>query len=208
MIKNVVFDLGGVIIELDTQRPIDRFLEIGVANAADLLDPYEQKGLFLQFENGEVDLETFRTKLSEYAGKEIPMDDIYYGWMGFMVDVSQDKLNYMFELRKKYNVYILSNTNPVIMRWARSSVFCPDGRPLTDYCDKIYASYEMKMTKPNPEIFKAMLADGKMNPAETLFVDDGKRNIEAAELLGIHTYMPENGEDWRAKVDEILQRLG
>ncbi len=86
-IKNVVFDFGGVIVELDTQRPIDRFKEIGVADADKLLDPYEQKGLFLEFEQGKVDLDTFRRRLSEHAGKDLSIDDIYYGWMGFMRDV-------------------------------------------------------------------------------------------------------------------------
>ncbi|MDL2244196.1 HAD family phosphatase [Parabacteroides sp. OttesenSCG-928-J18] len=207
MIKYVVFDLGGVIVELDPQRPVDRFREMGVKDADKLINSYEHKGIFLQFENGELDLEGFRKELSKLAGKELSTDDIYWGWMGFMLDVSQEKLDYMQALREKYHVCILSNTNPIIMHWANSGVFCPAGRPLSDYCDKIYASYEMKMTKPNPLIFEAMMADAQMNPAEILFIDDGIRNVEAASRLGIHTYLPKNGEDWRSKVDELLQEL-
>lgn len=206
-IKNIVFDLGGVIIELDTQRPIDRFKEVGVADADKLLDPYEQKGLFLELENGQVDLETFRQRLSEHAGKNLSMDDIYYGWMGFMVDVPQEKLDYMLKLREDYKVYILSNTNPVIMRWAKSSVFSPAGLPLTAYVDKIYASFEIGLTKPDPRIFEYMITDANIIPSQTLFIDDGKRNIEVGKDLGFRTYQPQNGEDWRDTIDNLLGEL-
>lgn len=204
-IKNIVFDLGGVIAELDTQRPIDRFKEIGVADADKLLDPYEQKGVFLEFEQGKIDTETFRQRLSEHAGKELSLDDIYYGWMGFMLDVPQYKLDYILELRKTYNVYILSNTNPVIMRWAKSPVFSMAGRPLTDYCDKIYASFEIGLTKPDPQIFEYMFQDAGIKPEESLFIDDSKRNVEVGASLGMKTYQPTNEEDWREAVSTILK---
>ncbi|MDF9831472.1 HAD superfamily hydrolase (TIGR01509 family) [Parabacteroides sp. PF5-6] len=204
-IKNIVFDFGGVIVELDTQRPIDRFREIGVADAAELLDPYEQKGLFLEFEQGKVDLETFRQRLSAHAGKELTIDDIYYGWMGFMRDVPMYKLEYILALRARYKVYILSNTNPVIMRWAKSPVFNPTGLPLTAYCEKIYASYEIGLTKPDPAIFEYMLRDAGMDPAETLFVDDSRRNVEVGASLGMKTYLPGNEEDWREAIGGLLE---
>jgi len=204
-VKNIVFDFGGVIVELDTQRPIDRFKEIGVADADKLLDPYEQKGLFLEFEQGKVDLDTFRQRLSEHAGKELSMDDIYYGWMGFMLDVPQYKLDYILELRKKYKVYILSNTNPVIMRWAKSPVFNPEGIPLTAYCDKIYASFEIGVTKPDRRIFEYMFEDGGFDPKETLFVDDSKHNVEVGASFGMLTYQPSNDEDWREAISIILK---
>lgn len=205
MIKNIVFDLGGVIIDLDTQRPIDRFKEIGVKDAEKLLDPYEQKGIFLSLENGSLDLEGFQTALSEHAGKQLSMDDIFYGWMGFMVAVPQEKLDYIAELKKQYKVYILSNTNPVIMRWANSGVFSPAGRPLSDYVDKIYASFQIGLTKPDPRIFEYMFSDTGMIPEETLFVDDSKKNVEVGASFGMTTYQPRNGEDWREKVGSLLQ---
>jgi len=203
-IKNVVFDLGGVIAELDTQRPIDRFKEIGVEDADKLLDPYEQKGLFLEFEQGKVDLPTFQQRLSKHAGKELSLDEIYYGWMGFMLDVPQYKLDYIMSLRENYKIYILSNTNPVIMRWAKSSVFSAAGRPLTDYCDKIYASFEIGLTKPDKQIFEYMFNDSGMDPQETLFVDDSKKNVEVGASFGMLTYQPANEEDWREAVRSIL----
>jgi putative hydrolase of the HAD superfamily len=203
-IKNVVFDLGGVIIDLDTQRAFRRFEEIGIGNARELLDPYEQKGIFLELENGTIDAESFRRKLSDYVGRELTGEDITYAWMGFMADVPQYKLDYLAELRKKYKVYILSNTNPVVMSWLKSGVFSPAGKPLAVYCDKVYTSFEIGLTKPDPRIFEFMLADAGITPAETLFVDDGERNIKTALSLGMYTCHPRNGEDWRPAVQKII----
>lgn len=177
-IKNIVFDLGGVIMTIDRDQAVKRFEEIGVKDAEKLIDPYEQKGIFLEVENGDMTQEEFRKVLSEYTGKELSLEEVRYGWMGFVVDVPQYKLDYILDLRKNYNVYLLSNTNPYIQDWARSTRFSEAGRPINDYFDKMYASYELNMTKPDPEIFEYMLQDGNMNPDETLFIDDGKKNIE------------------------------
>lgn len=204
-IKNIVFDLGGVIIDLDRDCSIERFKEIGVVDIEDYLDSYEQRGIFLELENGGVDLEEFRIKLEKIIGKPLTVQDVSYGWMGFVQAVPQYKLDYILELRKKYNVYILSNTNPVVMAWAKTKAFSEIGLPVTDYCDKFYASFEMKITKPDPRIFELMVRDSGMIPSETLFVDDGQLNVEAAEKLGFVTYQPLNREDWRAPVNRILK---
>lgn len=206
-IKNVVFDLGGVIIHLDRECSVKRFEAIGIHDADELIDPYEQKGLFLELENGKIDFPLFCRKLRKHAGKEITEADIVYAWMGFVVEVPQYKLDYIAALRKRnYRLYLLSNTNPVVMQWARTPAFSSAGRPITAYFDAIYASYEIGITKPDPKIFDYMLRDSCMKPSETLFVDDGKRNIEVGASIGLHTYLPLNAEDWREPVERLLQR--
>lgn len=204
-IKNIVFDLGGVIIDLDRDCSIKRFKEIGVADIEEYLDPYEQKGVFLELENGGVTLEEFRVKLEAITGKRITTEDVNYGWMGFVQAVPQYKLDYILELRKNYHVYILSNTNPVVMTWAKTSAFSEIGLPVTAYCDKFYASFELKVTKPDPRIFELMIQDSGMIPAETLFVDDGRLNVETGKKLGFVTYQPINKEDWRVSVQQLLK---
>ena len=79
-------------------------------------------------------------------------------------------------------------------------------RPLNDYFDKLYLSYEIGVTKPDREIFDRMVLDSGIRPEETLFVDDGKNNIVVGQELGFHTYQPLNGEDWRGRLDEILSK--
>lgn len=206
-IKNIVFDLGGVLIELDHTRPILRFKEIGVEDADRLLDPYEQKGVFLEVENGKISADEFCRRLREHTGKELTYEQIKYAWLGFIVDTPQYKLDYLLELRKKYNVYLLSNTNPIIQEgWARTNQFTPAGRPIGAYFDKMYTSYEVGVTKPDRRIFEYMIRDSGLLPSETLFVDDGKKNIEVARELGFETYQPGNGEDWREAINQCLSR--
>lgn len=204
-IKNIVFDFGGVIVNFSREAAVKKFEEIGVANANDLLDAYHQKGAFLQVEDGTINAEEFRIILSELAGKELSYEQVKEGWLGFMLDVPQYRLEYLLELRKKYKLYILSNTNPYVMSWARSNDFTIAGRPLDDYFDKIYTSYELKAVKPGKTIFELMIKDADMLPGETLFIDDGPANIKMAKELGMMTFQPINGEDWRDDLTALLK---
>ena len=203
-IKNIVFDFGGVIVNLCRETAVKKFVEIGVANADELLDAYHQTGLFLEAEDGTLTAEEFRVKLSAVAGKELTYEQVFQGWFGFVTDVPLYRLDYLLELKKKYKLYILSNTNPYIMGWARSTDFTPAGRPLDDYVDKIYTSYEIKQVKPERGIFEYMIQDAGLLPQETLFVDDGSANIEMAKELGMITFQPINGEDWRDDLSALL----
>ena len=154
---------------------------------------------------GRIDAESFRLKLSEICGKELTYKEVELGWRGFVTSVEQYKLDYLNILRqRKYNVYILSNTNPYIMGWARSREFTSAGRPLDDYVDKIYASYEVKCVKPDRGIFEYMIKDAALNPSETVFVDDGASNISIGKEFGFVTLQPANGEDWREKLEKLL----
>lgn len=203
-IKNIVFDFGGVIIGVDRESAVKAFREIGVKEADSLLGEYHQQGIFQDVEDGKVDAETFRKELSRICGKELTYKEVENGWKGFITEVPQYKLDYLNELRKKYKVYILSNTNPYVMGWARSTDFTPAGKPLDAYVDKIYTSYEAGSTKPDRGIFESMIKDSGLNPAETLFVDDGAANITIGKELGFITLQPLNAEDWRGKLEKLL----
>lgn len=206
-IKNIVFDLGGVLIDLSHDQAVRRFEEIGVVDAAQLLDPYEQKGIFLEVENGMITADEYCQKLREHTGKDLSYEEIKHAWLGFIVDVPQYKLDHLLKLREHYNVYLLSNTNPIIQEgWARTDQFSAAGRPIGDYFDKMYTSYEVGVTKPDRKIFDYMIADSGLIPSETLFIDDAKSNVEVGRSLGFQTYQPANGEDWREAVDKILNQ--
>jgi putative hydrolase of the HAD superfamily len=197
-IKNIVFDLGGVIITLDRNEAVRRFTEAGLENAEELLDPYHQKGIFLELEEGKLSKEAFYEAIRKEAGRYISSEAIDYGWLGFLKEVPDHKLEMLEALRKDYKIYLLSNTNPVVMDWAYSPAFSPQGKSIDTFFDKIYASYEIGYTKPAQEIFDFMFKDSGMIPAETLFIDDGKANIEIGTKLGMKTYLAQNGEDFRS----------
>lgn len=204
-IKQVIFDLGGVVLHLDRSEAVRRFQSMGIDDAQKMLDAYHQNGVFLQVEDGTLDAEQFIDRLRKMAGKELSYQAVAHGWLGFIREVPLYKLEYIRELRKKYGVYLLSNTNPFVMNWARSTDFTPQGNPITDFFDRLYASYELKMVKPDPAIFEYILKDAAIDPEETLFLDDGEANVCEAARFGIRVYQPEDGEDWRPAVDAILR---
>lgn len=197
-IKNIVFDLGGVIITIDRSEAVRRFTQVGLENAEELLDPYHQKGVFLELEEGKLSWTEFNDALRQEAGKNISDEEIAWGWMGFIADTPSYKLKMLETLRERgYKLYLLSNTNPIIMSWALSPAFSEGGKSLQDYFDKLYLSYRMGCVKPDLPIFRDMINDSGMVPSETLFIDDGAANIEAGKKLGFRTYQPVNGEDFR-----------
>jgi len=197
-VKNIVFDLGGVLITLDRSESVNRFKKAGLKNAEELLSAYHQKGVFLELEEGKLSQEEFYEAVRREAGKYISNEIIDYAWMGFLKELPEYKLTMLEELRMKgYRLYLLSNTNPIIMSWAYSPAFSPQGKSIDEYFDKLYLSYQIRCTKPHPKIFKFMFNDSGMIPSESLFIDDGAANIERGKQLGMKTYLAENGEDFR-----------
>jgi len=197
-IKNILFDFGGVIVSLNKQQALDRFTKIGFPNIGDYLNEFRQQGIFLEYEEGKIDRENFYKEFRKLSHNDtISEKDIDWAWLGFLVEIPNYKFELLKELRKKYNVYLLSNTNPSIMGWAMTNDFSPEGLPVTAFFDKCYLSYEIGYAKPDREIYDFIIKDSGMNPAETLFFDDGKANIGIAEKLGFNTYLTNQDEDLR-----------
>ncbi|MBP3227729.1 MAG: HAD family phosphatase [Bacteroidaceae bacterium] len=209
MIKNFVFDLGGVVIAINADQALRRFEEIGVKDAAKWLNPYEQAGFFGDLEAGRISAETFREKLSAHVGREVSVAECKYAWTGFLDHVPTRGLEILRSLRAAgRRVLLLSNTNPFMMMWAMSAEFDGNGHPLSDYFDACYLSYECRMMKPAPEIFRHMLECEHIASHETLFIDDSQRNVDAARLLGFHTLCPQDAESWYEEVSKICGTSG
>ena len=207
MIKNIVFDLGGVIFRIDKNQAIKRFNEVGFDDAAAYLDSFTQVGIFGDLESGRIDAEQFRCQLSELAGKQLTLDDCAYGWQGYMAELPQRNLDKLIELRQRgFRLSLLSNTNPFMMQWARSDAFDGRGHGLDYYFDALYLSYEMGVMKPDSRIFEMMLQGEKAEPQETVFIDDSAHNTQAAAAMGIHVLQPDNGADWHEMLEELIAR--
>lgn len=204
MIKNLVFDFGGVLTTIDTSQAIARFRQLGLQDPEQYLNAYKQTGIFFQLENGDIDASAFIDELGRLCGRSISYDEALHAWMGFIVRVETELMEYLQTLRGDYRLCVLSNTNPFLQGWARSSAFTDCGKSLDDYFDELYLSYLMGCSKPAGTIYRKMLAQGNMKPEETLFVDDGARNIEAAAALGIKTLKAVNGQDWRSDLEAVL----
>ena len=205
VIKNIVFDLGGVIMTLDPAEALRRFKALGLSDAERYLDAYTQSGIFGNLEEGKITAEDFRSKLSSLTGHELTFDECKHAWLGYRKDVPQRNLDLLKELRAKdYRLILLSNTNPFMIDWALSSEFDGKGSSLNDYFDALYLSYRLGIMKPAPDFFRQVLDNENILPEETLFVDDGPRNVEAAGKLGFMTMCPDNGSDWTGELRSLL----
>ena len=204
MIRDIVFDFGGVLTTIDTERALQKFRDLGIENPEQYINSYCQKGPFYQLENGDITAEGFCTALGKLCDREITFEQAKDAWLGFLVEIHTHLLEYLQTLRGEYRLSVLSNTNPFIQSWALTSEFTPNGKSLADYFDMLFFSYRMNCSKPSAEIYRKMLADGNMKAEETLFVDDSTKNIEAAANEGIETLLVTNGEDWRTSLEEKL----
>ncbi len=194
-ISTLIFDFGGVIVELDKDRCVDNFKALGVADTDKFLGNFAQKGFFLRFEKGFISEADFRSGIREMTSRMLTDEDIDRAWCSFIVNIPKEKIELLISLRKRYKVLMLSNTNSIHIRFCRERYFREAGWRLEDCFDKCYFSYEMHMAKPDEEIFKALLDDAGLLPEECLFLDDGEQNIETAKRLGINSYCLKESED-------------
>lgn len=204
MIKNIIFDFGGVLTLLTPDEALRRFKALGLENPEEYINPYCQHGAFFELENGDISAEQFCIELGSLCNREISHKEAKHAWMGFIASVHEDFLEYLQQLRPHYKLGVLSNTNPFIQSWAVTSEFTQKGKSLGDYFDNLFFSYRMNASKPGEKIYKKMLLEGNMKAEETLFIDDSEKNIETARKLGICTLKVENGEDWRPMLERIL----
>lgn len=207
MIKNIIFDLGGVIMTIDQDEALRRFKELGLRDAERQLDPYTQSGIFGDVEEGKITAEEFRLTLSQFVGRELTFDECKYAWLGYRKEVPKRNLDVLKRLRNDgYRLILLSNTNPFMMSWALTKDFDGGEASLEDYFDSLYLSYRLGVMKPDQKFFQAVLYNERIKPEESLFVDDGPRNVDAANKLGFNTLCPENGSDWTAFLMKLLSK--
>lgn len=204
MIENLIFDLGGVFIDIDRDEAVARFQALGLTSAETFLDPYEQRGIFLEVEDGRLTAATFHRALEALVGHPLEHGAVLHAWLGFVKSVNVELLRFIETLRSQYKVFLLSNTNPYIQEWADSSAFSTDGKPISHYFDRMYRSYEIGCTKPAPAIFEFLLRDSGIRPSASLFIDDGPANLAEGARHGLHTLHVESGEDWREKLTQAL----
>jgi putative hydrolase of the HAD superfamily len=197
-IKNIIFDFGGVIVDINKQNAIKRFKELGVETIEDYLGEFRQTGVFLALEEGKIEVDEFNAAICKIAGKEISAQDIASGWLAFLdKKVDANKIALLKDLHRRFKLYLLSNTNPVIMGWANSDEFLPSHEPLSSFFDKCYCSYQIGCAKPDRAIYEHMIEDSGILASETLFVDDGENNINMGRFFGFKTHLYKKGEDLR-----------
>ncbi len=190
MIRNLVFDLGGVLLNIDFKRTYDAFDALDKNQAYHFNEHPEVLGLFMALETGEFTPEGFRSQfrlLTGYSGSD---NDLDRAFNALLVGFPPERIARVQELALKYNTFILSNTNAIHCRHYNELLYDTMGIPdLDQLVKKAYYSHEMQARKPDPEIFLRMVSHSGMKPEESLFIDDREENIEAARKLGFEVML-------------------
>lgn len=198
-IKNLIIDLGGVIVNLTRNRCIEAFEQLGVADVREnVVNNYQHKDLFMQLELGLISAAEFRSGIRRLAGRPLTDKQIDRAWMAMLGDIPAARLDLLLALRGRYRTFLLSNTNVIHWEWIRQNLLCREGVSASDFFHKIYLSYELHKLKPNADIFDYVLQDAALRPEETLLIDDAPANCRMAEQLSMRAYNVEAGEDWSA----------
>lgn len=194
-IDNVVFDLGGVVLDIERDRCVEQLLKLGIAEADALLDAYRQQGIFLALEEGTITAARFYDELRKMADNhEITDEEMEKSFTAFIVGLPVRRLKALRTLRMMgKRTFVLSNTNPIMYNSVICRLFQQEGLRINDYFDGIIASFAEGVCKPDPEIFRILLRRYSLDPSRTLFIDDSKVNVNVGEECGIRgLYLPEN----------------
>lgn len=196
-IKNIVFDFGCVIVDLDRRKCIEALNAIGAERISSYVDECRQTDMFLDLELGRIDVAGFCREVRRRAPECHAADgEIAEAWGELLTGIPLRRLEEIERLHEDYNIYLLSNSNPVHWEKSVERFFPPSGHAPEYYFDQMFISYKLGMIKPDPRIFERLLRDTGAVPGETLFIDDSPANCRAAEEFGIRTLHVANGDEW------------
>ncbi len=184
-IRNIIFDLGGVILNIDPQRTIDELRNLGWKDFYQGGNQSLNRELFFQLEKGDSSPGTFRENVRQQVKYEITDIAIDHAWSAMILDMPADRIRYLEELKKTYRIFLLSNTNEIHRIKFHRDFELEYGYPFDHLFERNFYSHQMGMRKPDPRIYFQALNEANLIPEETLFIDDMKENIEAAKLTGM-----------------------
>lgn len=188
-IKNLIFDFGGVICNIDVKLTEKAFLDLGLANFDTGRSIADSAGLFEGIETGTITSQQFRDGLKPLFPKPVTDEQIDTAWNALLLDIPGPHIRMLEALQKNYRIFLLSNTTEI-----HYLKYLDDFRNKFGYSnfdalfEKAYFSFQLGLKKPSPEIFRHVLQNSLLNPAETLFIDDTLRHVEGARNVGINGY--------------------
>jgi epoxide hydrolase-like predicted phosphatase len=203
-IKAIIFDLGGVIINLDIPKTISEFNKLTHASFETIYTQANQVSIFDQFDKGEISEELFFEELNRLFSHQLSFKDMLLAWNAMLLDFPKHRLDLLSKLKSQYRIFLLSNTNETHVSAFEKILFDSHGyENLEPFFEKVYYSCRIGMRKPDEEIFNFVLSQHQLNPTETLFIDDSIQHIQSAKRLGIKSYLLAKNQE----PEELLNRL-
>lgn len=203
MIKAIILDMGGVLIDLDRDRCIESFHALGCAAIDEMLDPCHQKGFFEDLETGRIDAEEFCEKVAGCCNPGVTHQQIKDAFLSFCVGVEPYKWELIRKLGEKYEMYVLSNNNPIVIPHF-NMIGSKYGVTTETSFKKCFLSYEMHMEKPCKEIFETAIRQIGLPAEEMLFVDDSATNLEVGASMGMKTVLYVHGDDLEKVMEQAI----
>lgn len=187
-IKHIIFDLGGVFLNINFQLTSQAFAKLGVTDFNNMFTQHYSNPLFELLETGKITEHEFYDAFREASKVALTNQEIKDAWNALLLDFPPERIQWLEQMAKKYNLYLFSNTNQIhydCFMQQFEQVF--NGKNFNDYFIKAYYSQDLGLRKPYPNAFEAILKEQSLNPADTLFIDDTIKNVEAAASLGMQT---------------------
>jgi putative hydrolase of the HAD superfamily len=186
-IHNILFDFGGVILNISHKRLEDAFRALGVPDFEKFFNQVVQSELFQKFEKGEISPKNFRSAIRDMTGIQVSDDVLDTAWNSIIGDYTPERIDLLVKIKKNYRLFLLSNTNEIHYDYYIGKFRKEYGFDFHSLFHNTYWSFKMGKRKPDPESFIEIIDKESIIPGNTLFIDDSKQNIIAAEVLGIKT---------------------
>jgi glucose-1-phosphatase len=189
LIRNIIFDLGGVILNLDTDKTYHQFSALSGRSLLQLKSEVSQASFFNDYEKGLMTDTEFRESLNLFLQTQLEDDQLDEAWNAMLLDLPLARIDLLKKVGSTYRIFLLSNTNNIHLQCFNKIIEPLHGISSLDALfEKAYYSHLVKMRKPNTEIYQYVLEQNDLVANETLFLDDNLANLQGAELVGISTF--------------------
>ena len=186
-IRNIIFDLGGIFLNIDFKKTEQAFKELGIEGFHSMFSQHHADNLFQLLETGRISPEEFHHSFVQKTGIDLSYTQVKDAWNALLLDFPVERLHWLNSISKRYNTYLFSNTNKIHYDAFSESFRQLMKEDFDTYFIKAYYSHDIGLRKPDPESFIYILKEQNLNPSETLFIDDTQKNVEAAASLGLQT---------------------
>lgn len=194
-IKNILFDFGGVILNIDYKLTERAFAKLGLKDFDRIYSQATQEKLFDVFEKGLISPAEFRQEIKKFINEDVSDSGIDEAWNSMLLDLPEERVKRLSKLKTNYRLFLLSNTNEIHFSSFSSYMQSKFNRDIfSELFDKSYFSYKVKMRKPDMEIFELVLRENNLRKEETLFIDDSIQHIEGAKKSGLNAILLESGQ--------------
>jgi len=201
--KAIIFDLGGVILNIDYLLTINEFEKLGIENASNFYSKKVQNPIFDKIEVGAISSKEFMAALKKKCNNT-SLEQVENAWNAMLSDLPQNRLTLIKKLKNKYKIFLLSNTNKIHMQAFQNKIGVKTWGEFSALFDKMYLSFEIGFRKPDKSAFKIILKENSLKPNEVLFIDDSPQHIETAKRLGMNCYYLLDEEDVTTIFPDII----